>query len=138
MKHYGSLFLNFLNDKIRHLYVLHIYNTWIYFKQFNNNNIIFIICIFLNSVRSSQHHRGGSKGDADEGDRVQKILEAGQDWRDHLGRDIHDSDPVGRGVRPPDRDRVLRWQIDLLLRSPLHLFARSSAWYRALSGYQQI
>lgn len=40
MKHYGSLFLNFLNGKIRHLYVIYIYNTWIYFKQFNNNNIL--------------------------------------------------------------------------------------------------
>lgn len=89
-------------------------------------------------MRSSQHHSGGFEGDADEGDRVQKILEAGQDRRDHLGRDVHDSDPVGRGVRPSDRDRVLRWQIDLLLRSPLHLFPRSSTWYRALSGYQEI
>lgn len=35
--------------------------------------------IFSSTVRSSQHHRGGSKGDADESDRVQKILEAGQD-----------------------------------------------------------
>lgn len=30
-------------------------------------------------MRSSQHHSGGFEGDADEGDRVQKILEAGQD-----------------------------------------------------------
>lgn len=86
----------------------------------------------------SQYHRGGSKGDANESDRVQEVLEIRQNRRDYLDGDIHVSDPVRRGLRPFNWNCVLRREIDLLFCPPLHLFTRSCTRYRALSGYQEI
>lgn len=93
---------------------------------------------FSLTVRPSQHHRGSSKGDANESDRVQEVLEIRQNRWDYLGGDIRVSDPVGRGIRPFNWNCVLRREIDLLLCPPLHLLTRSSTRYRALSGYQEI
>lgn len=92
------------------------------------------LLLSFGTVCSSQHHRGGSQWNADESERVQEILEPGQDGRNHLGGDVHHGHSVGRGVRSDGRDILLHRKTDPVRRSSVHLFIGSSARYRALSG----